>query len=737
MTHSQDLTRVLEDAARNVTENSYKDIDLDVLFDSLIRHSNLAVASLFEFFDFRTDEVYTISQVNLLTRKKVRKPKPVFNKESEKALKDAEFVLEYYEQDDLRPEMLLVALSSAPNPPFVLARIFEEIDQEEFIKKIIEFINDEGDFAFQDQILEEPRSGKAEMEMFIENRILDQFAVNLNAKARNGEFDNLIEYDDTINKLATILCKKTKPNAILVGAAGAGKTAIIEMLARQIVSGNSPELLSNKIIYNVSLSSMVAGTQFRGQFEERLQRFVEEAKRYDNVILFIDEIHTLIGAGGTGSNKELEASNILKPALARGEISCIGATTTHEYISTIKQDSALDRRFEKVFVNLPSSYQMKEILPELIKFYSEFHCAEYDEEFSENILSFCERFMPNRSFPDKAVDVIDHCGAMAKVEFFKMPSSIKELKKDICDAQLEIVSAEQISAIEEKLNSLKKECSSWQEKCVEQGIQIGLTHLKDFFKTRRNILTDFETIQKTEAYLKENTFGKDETIKNLIRELKKESLKTKLAPTSVLLYSKLGCGKTFLNKKLAESIRANGGQVFEYNGIEFDNLVKITGERHSECLAQRVAMVPNAIVLVDDFDKIHAETEATFKQILKKGKLTINGEVVDFSNIVFVLFSSSNSDKTVGFGDSTGSAASVSADLKKDITIQLPIPEPTESVLSQILDLKITELQLNAQKLTEIDENIKREIIKESLNKEDKFSFIDGQINKKIIPLFL
>lgn len=734
MTYSQDLTRVLDYAKQITEEGSFKDIDLDILFNALVCHSNLAVASIFGFFDYEIETVFTISKLNLASKKESKKKGSDYSRDAQKVLEDARAVADYYEQSDIRPEMLLLALASVKELPFVLERIFEEINREVFITKVVEFINDIGDFNFC-ETLEGESLEKEESDMFVENRILDQFATNLNVKAKNGEFDNLIEYDDTIRKLATILCKKTKPNAILVGASGAGKTSIIEMLARQIVTGNCPELLVNKVIYNVNLSSMVAGTQFRGQFEERLQRFVEEAKKYDNIILFIDEIHTLVGAGGSGSNKELEASNMLKPALARGEISCIGATTAYEYNSTIKRDAALDRRFEKLFVTPPSSFQMAKILPKLIEYYSLFHLAEYDESFRENLLPFCEKYMPNRSYPDKAVDVIDHCGAMARMDFFKLPSNITELKAELAN---DLCSVQDIFGIEEKLEKLKEQCHSWEEEKSTEKIIINESHLRNFFKTRLNILANLESISQICEYLKANSLGKEKDIDTLAKELAQESFKRKLGPTSVLFYGEKGRGRTFLSKKIAEAARIFGAQVFEYNGVEFDDKRKIVGGKYeSDSLCQKVSMLPNSIIAIDDFDKVNSSLNIIFEQILKEGKLVVEGEVVDFSSIVFVLFSGTSSDKKVGFGDKAGSNSKVDPDVKKQIPIQIELSELQKEHLIKIVEEKVKDLQINLAQKIDFDVSIFEEIVNDSVKKEDKFLFIEAEINKKILPKFI
>lgn len=735
MIHSQDLTRVLNYSKEVAESRDFKEIDQDVLFNALVCHSNLAVSSIFGFFDYDIEDVFTISEINLAEKKTGKRKEPSYSKGVKRVLEDSLAVAEYYEQDDIRPEMLLLALSSTQKPPFVLERIFEEIQREEFISKIVEFINDIGDFNFC-ETLEGESLEKDESDMFVENKILDQFATNLNVKAKNGDFDNLIEYDDTIQKLATILCKKTKPNAILVGASGAGKTSAIEMLARQIVSGNAPELLSNKVIYNVNLSSMVAGTQFRGQFEERLQKFVEEAKKYDNIILFIDEIHTLIGAGGTGTGKELEASNMLKPALARGDISCIGATTAYEYNLTIKKDAALDRRFEKVFVTPPSSFQMEGILPELIGYYSRFHAAEYDESFCGNLLSFCDKYMPNRSYPDKAVDVIDHCGAMAKMAFYKLPNEIKELKNELKkDLVKDLSSVQDVFGIEEKLTKLRDDYQIWEKTQSEKKIVIDESHLRNFFKTRLNVFTNLESISQIGNYLKNHCLGKDKEINLLSKGLAQESLKRKSSPTSILLYGDKGRGRTFIARKIAESARIFGAQVFEFNGVEFDDRRKILGDRfEADSLAQKVAMLPNGVVVIDDFDKTKSNVTPVFEQILKEGRLTLEGEVIDFSNIVFVFLSGVASDSKVGFGGKGSNNPKIDLELKKLISIQIELPPIEKDNLKKIVEEKIKDLQVNLVEKTEIDPLIVDEIIDQAQTKEDKFLFIEEEINKKILP---
>ena len=343
------LTNLIHDIANQF---AIKKIDEDVLFHSIIAYDNLGVTNLFGVLGIELKELIILSN-KILSEKEKGQPSYRFNKKIKQVLSECENFVDEKNIDFCFVVLLRSLLSLEYSK--IVKDILKDINKEEIIAKCDEYLTDElEDISLFYKPLSEDEEDS--LKSIIQNLatkkksiilnqqendpILSSFGENLNIKARNGEFDNLIQFNDVLDELATILCKQKKPNAILIGPAGGGKTSNVELLAKKIEDGTAPELLLDKVIYTVNLSDMVAGTQYRGQFEQRLKDFTDRAKRCSNLILFIDEIHTLVGAGGTREN-ELDASNILKPALARGEISCIGATTISEYNKVIKRDSAL------------------------------------------------------------------------------------------------------------------------------------------------------------------------------------------------------------------------------------------------------------------------------------------------------------------------------------------------------------------------------------------------------------
>jgi ATP-dependent Clp protease ATP-binding subunit ClpC len=425
-------------------------VDMDLFFHCFINDLSLSCFTILD--KYGCIEPLKLASAKVITKKKETKSisskfTPKFNKFVGYC---EETQIDFFQGDYIAPEIILLNFLNEDYMPKAFKEVIDDDIHNDLMYDISMFCRDEDIELTEPEDIWESLSKDATedwIDMFDKNPILDEFAENLNAKAAKNEFDKIVDFDDKISEISTILCRKKKPNAILVGPAGTGKTSLVEGLAARIVSGDSPELIANKVIYSLSLSSMVAGTQYRGQFEERLEKFVDEVKKYDNIILFIDEVHTLVGAGGTTENS-LEASNILKPELARGTISCIGATTINEYTNTIKKDSALDRRFEKVIIKEPSKFQMKKILPTITSHYEEFHGVEYTDNFVNNVIDYCEKYLPNKFYPDKAIDVVDHCGAQSKLSYWEVDPSIKEIQEQIiCNLEEKVSTEDLISAI--------------------------------------------------------------------------------------------------------------------------------------------------------------------------------------------------------------------------------------------------------------------------------------------------
>ena len=631
-------------------------VDLDLFFHCFIQDLSLSCETILNKYD--CINALQFSSTAVLERK--RPNKVVSSKYTSKLnqfIDNCKVVqTELFELDYISPEVILLNFFNEDFIPKALLEVLDIDDISSLISDITKFSKDE-DFELEggeDGLDDLDLSRSVDwVDMFDENPILDQFAENLNAKAAKNDFDKIVDFDDKISEIATILCRKKKPNAILVGPAGTGKTSLVEGLAAKIVNGEAPELIANKVIYSLSLSSMVAGTQYRGQFEERLEKFVNEVKKYDNIILFIDEIHTLVGAGGTTENS-LEASNILKPELARGTISCIGATTINEYTSTIKKDTALDRRFERVIIKEPSKFQMKEIIPTITSYYEDFHGVEYSDNFVDNVLDYCEKFLPNKFYPDKAIDVIDHCGAQSKLSYWEMDPSIKDLQDEIVMGASEKSTKDLISLMSEKL-------VEWGQDMQKNSPSVTIQHLKDFFSKKENPLCKFNIRSDLSKGLKSKFVGHNGLIDELIESVSLSNYginKNGSAPSIYCITGGESTGKTFLCSLLKDNLEKNGVNVLSYSGVHFSDeyaKFKISPETNNNTsLCEKVNIHPNSVIIIDDFHKVHVSVKTIFAQILKEGKIQMsNGDIADFSNSKIFVTSGIQKDSSMGFNSSS------------------------------------------------------------------------------------
>lgn len=636
-------------------------VDLDLLFHCFINDLSLSCSSIIKKTGIDYDELVKDSKNILNKKRKTKKVSAKFKTDVRKFLKFCDTLcIETYSLDYIASEVILIAFFSEGFTPKVIHDSFPNgiEEAEEVLLGVItecslvirDFENKNIETALK-HLEETPDHW---IDMFDNNEILSQFAENLNAKAASGEFDKIVDYDGKIDELATILCRKKKPNAILVGPAGTGKTSLVEGLAMRIVEGDAPELIANKVIYSVSLSSMVAGTEYRGQFEKRLEDFVNESKKYTNLILFIDEVHTLIGAGGA-TNNSLEASNILKPELARGTISCIGATTINEYTNTIKKDTALDRRFERVIVREPSKFQMAEILPTIVSYYEDFHCVTYSDAFLDNIINYCEKYIPNKFYPDKAIDVIDHCGAQAKVNFWDIQPSIKEIQTKIVESALH--PDKDHSQLVEKLN---KSLEKWSDFDKEDKPEVELDHLKDFFEKKVNPLNKKIKVKRIFECISRSFVGQKEILDKLQHEIVLSSMgvrsEQRFSTPDCFIVSGEECnGKSFFCDLLEDSLNKHGVNVLSYNGVHFSDsfaphkIASSQGTNTSIC--EKIIISPNSVIIIDDFHKIDLSAVPIFNQILKEGKIQMsNGDVADFSNCkIFLTSCLSQSQGSLGF----------------------------------------------------------------------------------------
>jgi len=683
-------------------------VDLDLLFHCFICDLSLSCSSILKKTGIDYDELVKDSK-NVLNKK--RKTKNISGKlktDVRKLLKFCDnLCIETYSLDYIPPEVILIAFFEEGFIPKVIKDSFPKGIKE--AEEVLLVAVEECSLAikgFESKNIESALKCLEEtpdhwIDMFDNNEILSQFAENLNTKAANGEFDKIVDYDGKIDELATILCRKKKPNAILVGPAGTGKTSLVEGLAMRIVEGDAPELIANKVIYSVSLSSMVAGTEYRGQFEKRLEDFVNEAKKYTNLILFIDEVHTLVGAGGA-TNNSLEASNILKPELARGTISCIGATTINEYTNTIKKDTALDRRFERVIVREPSKFQMEEILPTIVSYYEDFHCVAYSDAFLNNIINYCEKYIPNKFYPDKAIDVIDHCGAQAKVNFWDIQPSIKEIQTQIVESALN-PNKDHLQLVEKLNKSLEK----WSDFDKEDKAVVELDHLKDFFEKKVNPLNKKIKVKRIFECISKSFVGQKEVLDKLQHEISLSSMgvrsEQRFSTPDCFIVSGDECnGKSFFCDLLEEALNKYGVNVLSYNGVHFSDsfaphkIASSQGTNTSIC--EKIIISPNSVIIIDDFHKIDLSAVPIFNQILKEGKIQMsNGDVADFSNCKIFLTSCLSQTQALGFvqAENQGGNPLINKDILSLIKNSFILNKLKMKDLRRILWNKLTSLKSN------------------------------------------
>ena len=733
---SQDLSIILE---RN-------GVDIDLFFHCFLNDLSLSCSSIFKKVLIDPKEWLKESRYFLSKKRKNKNIKRTVKTDVRKLLAAAEAIAEEnFDLDYIPPEIILMVFFDKLHSSKVIKKLYPDKNKKAD-DTVLLFITECSlavkDFELEDisgPLEQEPEAPDHWIDMFDSNQILSQFAENLNLKALNKEFDKIVDFDGKIDELATILCRKKKPNAILVGPAGTGKTSLVEGLASKIVAGDAPELIANKVIYSVSLSSMVAGTEYRGQFEKRLEDFVSEAKKYTNLILFIDEVHTLIGAGGA-SNNSLEASNILKPELARGTISCIGATTINEYTNTIKKDTALDRRFERVLIREPSRFQMEEILPTIVSYYEDFHGVEYTDKFLNNIISYCEKYIPNKFYPDKAIDVIDHCGAQAKVNFWHVTPSIKAIQAKAVEAAIN-PKKDHIELIEKLNESLEK----WTEGVTSKNPEVKLSHLKDFFDKKKNPLNNRETVDGLFKCLNNSLVGQKETLSKLKEKIILSNLGLKKtdnfsSPDCFAISGPEFAGKSYFVDLLKDSLQKYGVNVLSYSGVHFsDNfaphkIASAQGTNTSIC--EKIMMSPNSVLIIDDFQKIDSSAIPLFNQIFKHGSFQMtNGDIADFSNCkIFLTCSLSSSQSSMGFQASGQPKENlmIHPDILSQVDDYFILKELNDKDLRRLLWMKLKRLK---NRLQDNDINLKVDFkyIKEAVDQVKKEKNKTEALSKKIL----
>ncbi len=496
---------------------------------------------------------------------------------------------------------------------------------------------------------------------------LDQFVRDLTKLAKNNELDKVIGRDDEVSRLVQILSRRKKNNPILLGEPGVGKTAIVEGLAEKVVAGDVPDILLNKRVLTLDLSSVVAGTKYRGEFEERLKNVMLEIKRVTNVIIFIDEIHTIIGAGG--AEGALDAANILKPALSRGDLQCVGATTLNEYKKYIEKDTALVRRFQPIMVEEPNLDDTIKILFGVKGKYEEHHKVKYSDEAINSAVVLSKRYINDRHLPDKAIDLIDEAGAKARLVNTTRPKHFKDLEEQIAklgelkkqheDEQ----QYEKCASIRDEIKQLKEiyqqEEVAWQESKEKQETVIDESDIRviisDITKIPLNRLlsTESEKLLTMENDLHKTIIGQGEAISAISKAIRRSraGLKVHRRPMgSFIFLGPTGVGKTALAKSLAEFLFGEADSLIRVDMSDFmekHNISRLIGAppgyvgfEEGGDLTERIRRRPYSVVLFDEIEKAHPEVFNVLLQVLEEGQLVDNvGHRVDFSNTVIIMTS--------------------------------------------------------------------------------------------------
>jgi len=565
--------------------------------------------------------------------------------------------------------------------------------------------------------------------------ILDHYGKDLTEIAKRGGLDPVVGREVEIDKLVQILNKRKKNNPVLVGEAGVGKTAIAEGLALRIANKQVDRWLFNKRVIELNFTTIVSGTKYRGEFEQRMEDILKEAKKSPDVIIFIDELHNVVGAGGASGS--MDASNIIKPALARGEINVIGATTVDEYKKIIESDSALERRFQKIFVNIPNKEETFQILKQLRERYENHHNVTYSDEVLQKTVDFTDRYINYRNFPDKAIDAMDEVGSRVKLNNTTVPDSIKKLEKEL-DA---IVVSKKAAANNQKyedaakfrdkeremLAKIEEETIKWEDRLKDNKIDVTVKNVAEVISSHTGIsidkLTDDENdkLVKMDEYLSKSVIGQGEAVTKVCEAIQRSRLGIQdpnKPIASFLLLGSTGVGKTHLAKQLAKFMFNSEEAFIRFDMSEYMDKFNVTqligsppgyvGHEDKGILTEAVKNKPYSIILFDEIEKAHPDIFNIFLQILDDGILTdATGGHINFKNCIIIMTSNIGTNKitgkrTVGFDIEADEHESISKivgeELKKHLRPEL-INRIDEKIVFNTLNeediAKIVELELS------------------------------------------
>ena len=514
---------------------------------------------------------------------------------------------------------------------------------------------------------------------------IDSFGYDLTKAARNNQLDPVVGRDKEIERLIQILSRRKKNNPVLIGDPGVGKSAIVEGLARRINEHRVPRMLRDKRLVTLDMSSVVAGTKYRGQFEERMKTIISELKNNKDIIIFIDEIHTLVGAGNQAG--QMDAANMMKPALARGELQCIGATTLDEYRNSIEKDGALERRFQKIVVQPTTEEETLEILHNIKERYEEHHNVTYTDEALKSCVTLTSRYVTDRSFPDKAIDVMDEVGARVHLGDTNVPKVIEELEAEIATAnahkdmavksqnfELAANFRDQVKQLQTELNIKKQE---WQASITENRETVDCSQVEETvammtgIPVQRMASADGIRLKGMREELKSKIIAQDDAIDKLVSSIQRSrvGLNDPNRPIGTFMFlGPTGVGKTFLAKQLAEHMFGTVDAIIRIDMSEYMEKFTVSrlvgappgyvGYEEGGLLTEKVRRKPYSIVLLHEIEKAHPDVFNILLQVMDEGRLTdTGGRTVDFRNTVIIMTSNAGTRQLKEFGRGIGFAA--------------------------------------------------------------------------------
>lgn len=529
------------------------------------------------------------------------------------------------------------------------------------------------------------QQGKAKKKGENKNPVLEQFCRDITTEAENYQLDPVVGREDEIKRVSQILSRRKKNNPVLIGESGVGKTAIVEGLSQIVRDGEAPRVLLEKKFYELDMTSIVAGTKYRGQFEERLKALLEELKNDPDIIVFIDELHTIVGAGG--ANGSQDAANIFKPALARGEIQVIGATTLDEYREHVENDGALARRFQEVTVEEPTLEQTKEILQNIQERYEDHHKVYYTEEAIDECIRLSERYMTDKAMPDKAIDIFDEAGAITNVEL-KLPEKVKDLQNEktkVEEEKNQVVKQqkyEEAAKLRDKERQLDEQIEEEKQRWLEELDKDRKEVNGDIVRKVASMMTgipinrltskESKQIKNLDKDIKERVIGQDEACEKVAQAIKrnKVGIKNPNRPiASFIFLGPSGVGKTYLAQTMAELVMGDPDNMIRIDMSEYSEKFassRLVGappgyigyEKGGE-LTEKVRRNPYSVVLFDEIEKAHPDVFDTLLQVLDEGHLTDSrGRKVNFKNTMIVMTSNLGAKEIQQFGESIGFSSS-------------------------------------------------------------------------------